>query len=238
MRIFHTAVEAINEVTRDLFARGVEIFDPTVQGVQVEKKDYDSKELIGYTYKILSHDNIEAMLDWAATTFSKPNGLKEAQTWLSNRLAGRWMNQPSSKYREDYWKSYRESDGLFAYTYEERMIYLPRIIHALKQNKYMRGAVMTIYETTRDQTNMGKRRVPCSMYYHFLVRPRGKYDVLTLMYTMRSCDLVNHFAQDVYMAMKLQEYVASQIGVKVGDFIHFIGSLHAYKKDVPEDRKW
>ena len=49
---------------------------------------------------------------------------------------------------------------------------------------------------------------------------------------MRSCDFSTHFANDVYLAIKLLEYVAELTGYEVGNFTHTIFSLHIYKKDL------
>ena len=74
--------------------------------------------------------------------------------------------------------------------------------------------------------------IPCSMYYDFLIRQNGKGEkVLHICYHQRSSDFVTHFGNDVYLAWKLMEYVAKEVGVKPGYLYHTIDSLHAYKKD-------
>ena len=51
-------------------------------------------------------------------------------------------------------------------------------------------------------------------------------------YVMRSCDFNTHFVNDVYLAIKLLEYVANEVGMEVGSFTHTMFSLHVYKKDL------
>ena len=78
----------------------------------------------------------------------------------------------------------------------------------------------------------GSRRIPCSMYYDFLIRQNGKGEkVLHICYHQRSSDFVTHFGNDVYLAWRLMEYVAQEVGVKPGYLYHTIDSLHSYKKD-------
>ena len=77
----------------------------------------------------------------------------------------------------------------------------------------------------------GVARIPCSMYYQFLLREVNGKKRLSLMYTMRSCDYYNHFSIDVHLAITMLEYVASALNVECGEFIQFMGSLHAYKRD-------
>jgi thymidylate synthase len=51
---------------------------------------------------------------------------------------------------------------------------------------------------------------------------------------MRSCDFSTHFPNDVYLAIKLLEYIAGITGYEVGSFTHTIFSLHVYRKDLKE----
>ena len=70
------------------------------------------------------------------------------------------------------------------------------------------------------------------MYYDFLIRQNGKGEkVLHICYHQRSSDFVTHFGNDVYLAWRLMEYVAQEVGIKPGYLYHTIDSLHAYKKD-------
>ena len=54
---------------------------------------------------------------------------------------------------------------------------------------------------------------------------------LNICYHQRSSDFVTHFGNDVYLAWKLMEYVAREVGTKPGYLYHTIDSLHSYKKD-------
>ena len=131
---------------------------------------------------------------------------------------------------------YWNDEGKFDYTYSERMfINLPRLIDLLKSDNDTRKAVLPIfngnYEDDTDYYN-GKKRIPCSMYYDFLVRENRKGEkVLNICYHQRSSDFITHFGNDVYLAWKLMEYVANNIGVKAGYLYHTIDSIHSYKKD-------
>ena len=70
------------------------------------------------------------------------------------------------------------------------------------------------------------------MYYDFLIRTntRGEKQ-LNICYHQRSSDFVTHFGNDVYLAWRLMEYVAKEVGVNRGYLYHTIDSLHAYKRD-------
>lgn len=75
-------------------------------------------------------------------------------------------------------------------------------------------------------------RVPCSLGYWFVMRD-GK---LNIEYTIRACDALRHFRDDVYFAVRLAKYmidVCSQLQptwgrISMGDLIMNIGSLHVF----------
>lgn len=69
----------------------------------------------------------------------------------------------------------------------------------------------------------------CSMHYQFLLRNKKLHGI----YVMRSNDLLTHYVVDIWLACKIQMYIAEQVGVDVGSFTYFGGSLHAYFKDFP-----
>ncbi len=242
MRIFESLEEMINEVTRDLFSRGKKVFDTTVQAKTVVGKEYSQKELLGYAFTVNDTSDAEKMLEWSRKTFNKPHLSKlHAEGWFQDIISGKPLNpEPSWVYFQDYWEKFGlESDRRFSYTYSERLLMLPQIIDALKKNPYRRGAVITVYNTPQDAANIGKRRVPCSMYFQFLVRDDPIIGPqLHIIYNMRSCDFVNFFPLDIYRAAALKKYVAEKLEIGEGSLTMFIGTLHAYNLDVPEDRKW
>lgn len=80
------------------------------------------------------------------------------------------------------------------------------------------------------------QRVPCTLGYHFIVRN----EQLHCVYYLRSCDFVRHFRDDVYMSIRLQQWVLDQLRerfgerwslVKPGSFTMHITSLHCFIND-------
>ena len=43
---------------------------------------------------------------------------------------------------------------------------------------------------------------------------------------------MTHFQNDVYLAVRMLKYVASETGLPVGTFTHWLGSLHTFRKDM------
>lgn len=68
----------------------------------------------------------------------------------------------------------------------------------------------------------------------FLPR-KGK---LNLAVTMRSNDVYVGFPGDIFAFTFIQEIVARSIGLDIGKYSHFVGSLHLYDKDEPRARKY
>lgn len=88
-------------------------------------------------------------------------------------------------------------------------------------------------------------RVPCTIGYHWIMR--GGY--LHTVYYIRSCDIVRHFADDVYLAVRLTLWLLGELRklnpewkrVLPGFFTMHITSLHAFKNDIKahvKDGKW
>ena len=136
--------------------------------------------------------------------------------------------------RKDLWEQFLVN-GKFDYTYNERMVILPYTIQLLKSDSDTRKAVLPIFNGNGEDDTLyyhGNKRIPCSMYYDFLIRQNGKGEkVLHICYHQRSSDFAQHFGNDIYLAWRLMEYVAKEVGVKPGYLYHTIDSLHIYKKD-------
>jgi thymidylate synthase len=229
MRHYYDCLEMIKEVERDLAEMGIEYQSYSVQDQIVENdENYKTKELTGYAYKLFSTDNLGEMVLHQHD--------KEYLKWVIAESCERTA-PPSNKHnpgfawekRKNFWKQYIRQ-GKFSYTYVERWNeQLQYILDELTRHPNTRQAIMTMYDRHQDMMNWGGLdRVPCSLTYQFLLRDNK----LNLIYSMRSCDFINFFAADVYCSLALMEYIANTLGCGLGVFTHFIGSLHAFKKDM------
>lgn len=221
MRIFSNFKEAINEIQRDLSEMGTEIQPQTMQDKYVgDNPLFLTKELQNYCYTVTSPS-------------TSLGGLQPTQPWADaefiERICGLPLN-PGDAYvlRPDVWNEYLH-EGKFAYTYPERMAgKLDKVISELRKNPESRQLYVNIWEGN-DLSNLGGiSRVPCSLGYLFQKRD-GR---LNVTYLMRSCDFITHFQNDIYLAVRLMDFIAKQTNLEPGMFTHFIGSLHVYSKDV------
>jgi thymidylate synthase len=83
----------------------------------------------------------------------------------------------------------------------------------------------------KDADDRPTKDTPCTVALQFLVRD-GALD--TLVY-MRSNDIWLGFPFDVFCFTSLQVKMAMELGLELGNYTHFVGSLHLYEKDVKAD---
>lgn len=231
MRIYIDPVEMVKEVERDLFEMGTTYQSTSVQDKIVkDDPDYETIELIGTGYKLDLSNVRQEQLDEMALYKKDQEYFNWIVAEVNERIDAVGHN-PGEAWTHDRktWGQFLR-DGLFSYTYSERWAEQLKYVYAeLKRNPNSRQVIMTMYDRHQDMMNWGGRdRVPCSLSYHFLIR-NGK---LNLIYNQRSCDFVNFFQADVFITINLQMIVASVLGVGLGNFVHNINSLHAFKKDL------
>lgn len=226
MRIYKNCAEAASETKRELKEMGVEVHLETMQDKFIkDDPDYLTNELIGYSYMILNVGDKEEL----PKSFGKLNELEWAEEDFKERISTKCMNPGEAYKLRDVWEEFVH-DGKFSYSYPERINdQIERVVACLSETPSSRNAIISLWDPNIDKERIGgKMRVPCSMYYQILIRD-GKVNML---YNIRSNDLMTHWCWDVYLAIKVQEYVASKLGLPTGWFIQQIGSLHSYQKDL------
>lgn len=153
--------------------------------------------------------------------------------------------QFSHTYPERFWPKFANEGGQCADS--RRLAHVPHVgiryeygdlgnlIDLLLDQKYTRQAVLPVF-FPEDTGNASRVRIPCSLTYHFMVRadPITGRETMGCHYTMRSCDFVRHFRDDVYMAARLMQWIGEIIGVTPGTLKVSIGSLHAMEGDRPK----
>ena len=243
MRIYSNPYELMSETARNLWEMGNEVKPRTYQNKVIEgDDDFITKELICEQYCLTHMEDPAALF-----VFTKSKDWAEAE--FEERVCGRMENPGKAwELRKDVWEEFLVG-GFFDYTYAERMnetvsykgkafSKLEAVIELLRNDNDTRKAILNIYgEVGLDEdcdSNYlgGEKRIPCSMYYDFLIRENARGEKqLNICYHQRSSDFVTHFGNDVYLAWRLMEYVASEVGIKPGYLYHTIDSLHSYKKD-------
>lgn len=104
---------------------------------------------------------------------------------------------------------------------------LDKCIEQLKKDRNTRQAWISIFDgKEKDQYQYD---TPCTLAVGFNVNPYADNE-LNMTVLMRSNDLVYGFCNDQYCFSKLQELVATELGLKVGSYYHFAQNLHIYKQ--------
>ena len=229
MRLYIKADEAFEEIKRDLAEMGIWVRPKTMQDKNIEgNPEYETTELQNYCYTILNAKSSDI------PNVTQPTADAEFLERITEPKDDKFINPGEAwKLRENVWGEFFHN-GKFGYTYNELLWnnnQFMKIVNRLKEDPDSRQLWISLWDPERDPDLLGGvSRVPCSLGYGFQVR-EGK---LNMHYVMRSCDFSTHFANDVYLAIKLLEYVAELTGYEVGNFTHTIFSLHVYRKDLKE----
>ena len=139
-------------------------------------------------------------------------------------------------YMERMWASKLQSeigDKRTFHGYRFRVGDLGDVVEQLRRDPTTRQAFLPIW-FPEDTGAIARQRVPCSLGYHFIIR-EGK---LHMSYYLRSCEIYRHFTNDLYMAVRLAQWVRQKIeaglSYLMGQLTVHIVSLHAFVGDTPK----
>jgi len=202
---------------------------------------------------------IQPNMPWAERHFMEriggeplnPPPSHELWPWSHGQHQAEMTEKFSHTYPERMWPRFANEGEVRP---NERQVFVPHngirfeygdlgdVVNLLTDDLYTRQAYLPIFfpEDTGG-SNRIKERIPCSLGYHFMVR-KTSANVLAMdcMYTMRSCDFVRHFRDDIYMAARLLQWVALEVSRNRGEPNHdvvprilrvHIASLHIMEGD-------
>lgn len=200
-----------------------------------------------------------------AQAIIRPN-LPWAEDHFQERVGGQPLNPPPSQawwpFTQQGHKEFVDGGGKFSHTYPERFwprfanvgetrpngrqVFVPHngirfeygdlrdVANRLIHNPLTRQAYLPVYFPEDNGAPEGER-VPCTLGYLFLVR-NGQ---LHITYYIRSCDFMRHWRDDVYMGVRLAQWMTAQIfqatglNLSLGDMAMHIGSFHVFEGDLP-----
>lgn len=182
-----------------------------------------------------------------------PN-LPWADMHFEERVGGVPCNPPPSHTAWPWYSATGEArkDGVYSHSYPERMWGraqqgqryrygdLDDVVSLLHREPHTRQAVLPIW-WPEDVGAHHQQRVPCSLFYQFMLRG----ELLHVIYTIRSCDFLRYLRDDVYLAMRLGQWVLDQLthldhswGAYDMGILHMhISSLHVFEGDLPKMRR-
>ena len=195
-------------------------------------------EVVNYYF---SHEMPQDLSD--AKILYSPD-LPWAEEHLQERLSGEPLNPPPShtKWNTSTEKYLSKIDpSKFSHTYPERYNYgklvkqgarfengcLDDLIALLEMDPGTRQAYLPIY-LPEDIIAGGKgERVPCSLGYHF----QEVSGELNVSYIIRSCDVIRHLHNDLFLTWGLTKHIADKLGLALGTFLFICFNLHCFEND-------
>lgn len=188
-------------------------------------EDKATRELNHVVLELPIPQTIDSLIDMV-----QPN-LPWAEKHFLERVSGQPLNPPPSAAEWPFAQGgHRDHTkaGTFSHTYPER--FAPRWAGDGEQDNARRGIRFEYGDIDTLCTVMARNprsrqlylpvwfpedleaarqgaRVPCTIGYHFLYTRDG----VDCTYHIRSCDYMRHFRDDVYMAMRLTQWVADEV---------------------------
>lgn len=132
-----------------------------------------------------------------------------------------------------------EEDGTVHGAYGPRLLamrngidQLRSILTLLKERPGSRRAVVQLFNAEDIATHY--KEVPCTTTFQFFVRE----DCLHMAVTLRSNDAYKGLPHDVFCFTMIQEMFARALGVELGEYIHFAGSMHLYEDNIDNAKNY
>ena len=267
MKMFNSIDLAIAAAIQSVKHRARLVHTEKWQGVDIAgKPEMATYELLNYSFTSLLDGTalpyyqaaIKPNLPWADDHFLERvcgyplNPGLEWANWPYGKSAARFLDdngQFNHSYAERYWPRFAHEalpsevapSGLEYFGNQPmkgiREIYgdLRDVVYQLKFEPLTRQAYLPIF-FPEDTGGVRSGRVPCSLGYHFIMRE----GYLHIVYWLRSCDLVRHFRDDIYLTIRLLLWVLDELrkedpetwsSVQPGTYTMHITSLHIFKGD-------
>jgi thymidylate synthase len=100
------------------------------------------------------------------------------------------------------------------------------VIDVLRDDPASRRAVIQIFDP--GSVDISHNDIPCTISFRFFIRD----DRLCMHTLMRANDIWLGMPYDVFCFTVIQEIVAYNLGIPMGDYVHMVDSLHVYETDL------
>jgi thymidylate synthase len=106
------------------------------------------------------------------------------------------------------------------------------VLDLLGRHSSTRRAVIQLFDA--EDIAAPHREIPCTCMLQFMVRD-GRLELAT---SMRSNDAFKGLPHDIFSFTMIQEIVANILGLKLGVYTHFVGSLHLYDSNLRASKQY
>lgn len=188
------------------------------------------KEKLGVQFRIRNPRDRLPFVE--ARNFSLSYFVAETLWYMSGNNSTEWI----SRYAP-FWKDISDDGTTANSAYGARIFKMHSRIAAggLVQWDYVKEELTrdpdsrraVIHIRTPDDSLHAVKDVPCTLALQFFIR-EGK---LHLHVNMRSSDIVLGIAYDVPAFTTMQEVLANELGIELGEYVHTSNSLHCYERD-------
>jgi len=188
------------------------------------------KENLGVQFRIMNpRDRLPQV---AARNFSLAYFVAETLWYLNADDSTEWIS-----YYAPFWLNISDDNKTANSAYGARIFKThPRIGNGnivqwdyvkeeLRKDTDSRRAVIHI--RTPSDSIIDSKDVPCTLSLQFFIRENK----LHLHVSMRSSDIILGLAYDVPAFTTIQEILANELGVELGEYVHTSNSLHCYERD-------
>ena len=108
-----------------------------------------------------------------------------------------------------------------------------RLLRLLRFDPASRRALLSVQQGESEALSLSSLDVPCVTTCQFLLRD-GRLDAIV---NMRSNDVIWGLPYDVFLFTMLQEMLSLELGVGIGNYHHFAGSMHIYERHLDLARR-
>jgi len=204
-------------------------------GREVEdERGYKTKELLNVQVHITEPDKDQIPKGYKPEAWIKSD--KELEEYMEKYVLTYLMPRKVVVF-EDGKITLKEAD--VSYTYGDRLvnyrglnqleIAIKAIRNAIREGRQTRRLVLSLVDPLKDLAeDTEKLEIPCFTQYWIFNRFENNKWVLHATMFLRSHDALRAFPANAYAGAKLLEYIAKEVGCKIGTLTMFFGSCHVY----------
>ncbi|WP_236884153.1 thymidylate synthase [Devosia sp. A16] len=189
----------------------------------------DNVELLGVTLRLTKP---RARLSRSEDRGKPFSALGELLWYLSISDRLDFIEPYISKYRKD------AEDGILYGAYGPRLFAMrdidqvSNVIKLLREKSSSKRAVIQLFNA--EDIQRPHKEIPCTTTMQFLCRD-GR---LHLSVTMRSNDAYYGLPHDVFCFTMLQEMMSRSLGLGLGEYFHYVGSMHIYEEFIEDAKRY
>jgi thymidylate synthase len=178
-------------------------------------------------YLVVKKDKAIKALEILENNPPSVRGSSRKQIWNKT-----WEPRFSHSYMSRYWPHFDNGERLQGMMFKAGD--LLDVVDHMRKHPLTRQAYLPIW-FPEDTGVVHGERVPCTLGYHFIMRDNK----LHMTYYIRSCDFYRHFRDDLYLSVRLQDWMLEKLrqldprwaSIQLGNFTFHCVSMHCFRAD-------